>query len=64
MDLAAIIAKNSISHIEILKIDCEGCEYDALPHLEDAGILGPFEGSKARQVLVPDEMRLKELIDG
>jgi S-DNA-T family DNA segregation ATPase FtsK/SpoIIIE len=32
--------------------------------LEDAGILGPFEGSKARQVLVPDEMRLKELIDG
>jgi hypothetical protein len=39
VDLAAIIAKNSISHIEILKIDCEGCEYDALPHLEDAGIL-------------------------
>ena len=32
--------------------------------LEAAGILGPFEGSKARQVLVPDEMALEQKLDG
>ena len=30
--------------------------------LEDAGIVGPFEGSKARQVLVEDEMMLDKLL--
>jgi len=30
--------------------------------LEDAGIVGPFEGSKARQVLVEDEMTLDEFL--
>ncbi|WP_456425283.1 DNA translocase FtsK 4TM domain-containing protein [Rhodocaloribacter sp.] len=30
--------------------------------LEDAGIVGPFEGSKARQVLVDDEFQLDELL--
>lgn len=30
--------------------------------LEAAGIIGPFEGSKARQVLVPDEMALEQLL--
>ena len=28
--------------------------------LEAAGIIGPFEGSKARQVLIPDEMSLEQ----
>ncbi|MCF6213566.1 MAG: DNA translocase FtsK [Flavobacteriaceae bacterium] len=33
-----------------------------IDQLEAAGIVGPFEGSKARQVLVPDEMALNELL--
>ena len=32
--------------------------------LEDAGIVGPFEGSKAREVLVPDEFQLDALLSG
>ena len=32
--------------------------------LEAAGILGPFEGSKARQVLVPDDMALEQKLKG
>ena len=32
--------------------------------LEAAGIIGPFEGSKARQVLIPDEMSLDQLLKG
>ena len=31
--------------------------------LEDAGIIGPFEGSKARKVLIPDEMSLEQLLN-
>ena len=31
--------------------------------LEAAGIIGPFEGSKARQVLIPDEMALEQLLN-
>ena len=34
-----------------------------IDQLEAAGIVGPFEGSKARQVLVPDEMALNKLLD-
>ena len=34
-----------------------------IDELEAAGIVGPFEGSKARQVLVRDEMALEELIN-
>jgi S-DNA-T family DNA segregation ATPase FtsK/SpoIIIE len=30
--------------------------------LEDARIIGPFEGSKARKVLIPDEMSLEQLL--
>ncbi len=32
--------------------------------LEAAGIIGPFEGSKARQVLVSDEMALEQKLNG
>lgn len=32
--------------------------------LEEAGIVGPFEGSKARQVLVPDDATLDALLKG
>ena len=32
--------------------------------LEAAGILGPFEGAKARQVLVPDDIALEQTLNG
>lgn len=31
--------------------------------LEDTGIIGPFEGSKARKVLIPDEASLEQLLN-
>jgi len=34
-----------------------------IDQLEAAGIVGQFEGSKARQVLIPDEMSLNQLLD-
>jgi S-DNA-T family DNA segregation ATPase FtsK/SpoIIIE len=34
-----------------------------IDQLEAAGIIGPFEGSKARQVLVADEMSLEQLLN-
>lgn len=34
-----------------------------IDQLEAAGIVGQFEGSKARQVLVPDEIALNKLLD-
>ncbi|WP_183477877.1 FtsK/SpoIIIE family DNA translocase [Mesonia hippocampi] len=34
-----------------------------IDQLEAAGIVGPFEGSKARQVLVPDLIALEELLN-
>jgi len=34
-----------------------------MDQLEAAGIIGPFEGSKARQVLVPDEYSLEQLLN-
>jgi len=34
-----------------------------IDQLEAAGIVGPFEGSKARQVLIPDEMALNKLLE-
>ena len=32
--------------------------------LEDAGVVGPFEGSKARDVLIPDEFALEAHLSG
>ena len=33
-----------------------------IDQLEAAGVVGPFEGSKARKVMVRDEMELEELL--
>ncbi|UTW60841.1 DNA translocase FtsK [bacterium SCSIO 12741] len=33
-----------------------------IDQLEAAGIIGPFKGSKAREVLIPDEMALEQLL--
>jgi len=33
-----------------------------IDQLEAAGIVGPFEGSKAREVLVKDEYALEQLL--
>lgn len=33
-----------------------------MDQLEAAGIIGPFEGSKARKVLVPDEASLEQML--
>ena len=35
-----------------------------IDQLEAAGIVGPFEGSKAREVLYPDEYSLEQFLDG
>lgn len=35
-----------------------------IDQLEAAGIVGPFEGSKAREVLFPDEYSLDQFLDG
>lgn len=34
-----------------------------IDQLEAAGVVGPFEGSKARQVLIPDELALENLLN-
>ena len=34
-----------------------------IDQLEAAGIVGPFEGSKAREVLIPDEYALEQFLD-
>jgi len=34
-----------------------------IDQLEAAGIVGPFEGSKAREVLIPDDYALQEFLD-
>ena len=34
-----------------------------IDELEAAGIVGPFEGSKARQVIIKNELELEELLN-
>ncbi|WP_022823496.1 FtsK/SpoIIIE family DNA translocase [Hymenobacter norwichensis] len=34
-----------------------------IDQLEQAGVVGPFEGSKAREVLIPDEYSLEQLLN-
>ncbi|MFT4753682.1 MAG: S-DNA-T family DNA segregation ATPase FtsK/SpoIIIE [Salibacteraceae bacterium] len=35
-----------------------------IDQLEDAGVIGPFSGSKARDVLIPDEASLAQILKG
>ena len=41
----------------------DGLASELRDQLEAAGIVGPFEGSKARQVLIPDEYSLEQLLN-
>jgi S-DNA-T family DNA segregation ATPase FtsK/SpoIIIE len=34
-----------------------------MDQLEDAGVVGPNQGSKARQVLIPDEYSLEQFLN-
>lgn len=34
-----------------------------IDQLEAAGIVGPFEGSKAREVLIPDDYALEQFLE-
>ncbi len=65
MDAARVIVRSQQGSVSLLQRKLSvGYSRAAriVDQLEDAGIVGPFEGSKARQVLVADEFELEEMM--
>jgi S-DNA-T family DNA segregation ATPase FtsK/SpoIIIE len=67
MDAARVIVRSQQGSVSLLQRKLSvGYTRAAriVDQLEDAGIVGPFEGSKARAVLVEDEEGLDLLLNG
>jgi len=74
VECTSTLAKTTVSVPETVRVnvpfitlgviaDIQGDDQELIDQLEAAGIVGPFEGSKAREVLVQDEYILEQLLN-